>query len=82
MIEILGEDGGRETLVDLVIPLYGLFEGFALEDVNNGGKCFTMDNWKEKKMNFLNSTEFKSDNFCQVQIENFENELLQGFKKD
>jgi len=44
VIEILGEDGGRETLVDLVIPLYGLFEGFALEDVNNGGKCFTMDN--------------------------------------
>ncbi len=40
------------------------------------------DGQLKKKMKFFNLTEFKSDNFCQVQIENFENELLQGFKKD
>ena len=44
VIEVLGENGGREALVDLVIPLNGLFEGLAFEDVNNGGKRFAMDN--------------------------------------
>ncbi len=48
MIEVLGENGGGEALVDLVVPLNGLFEGLAFEDVNNRSKRLTMDNCKEK----------------------------------
>ena len=48
VVEVLSENGGRETLFDLVIPLNGLFEGLAFEDVDNGSKSFAMDNWNEK----------------------------------
>ena len=40
---ILGEEGGAQPLLDLVVPCDGLVEALALEDVDDGGEGLAVD---------------------------------------
>ena len=50
VVEVLGEEWGREALVDLVVPGDGLLEGLALEHVHDRGEGLSVDNWNVYKM--------------------------------
>jgi len=46
VVEVLGEYGRGKALLNLVVPLNCFLKRLAFQNIDNWGKCFTMDNWR------------------------------------